>query len=438
VEKIRRLQNCEVSVHEPGLDGLVASNIKAGRLSFSTEVKAAIPRSDAVFIAVGTPSRRANGHADLSYVFATAREIAQSIDGYTLVVTKSTVPVGTGDELERLIHFVRADADVDVVSNPEFLREGSAIDDFMHPDRVIIGTDSDRAKQMMQQLYRMLHPVETPIVFTSRATAELSKYAANAFLATKITFINEIADLCEKLGADVQDVIGCIGLDRRIGHSFLQPGPGFGGSCLPKDMVALVRTAQDAGSPLRIAETVVGINEARKREIAKKIVAACGGSVRGKTIGVLGVTFKPHTDDMRGAPSRDILPALRQSGATVRAFDPAGMNEAAKLLDGVIWCDDPYGLMQDADAVVILTEWDEFRSLDLQRVKQLLKTTVLVDLRNVYTPRQMAIAGFAYSSVGRPSTPPALDTSRQGEAFDQSYDLACANSRQQSRMGVSQ
>jgi UDPglucose 6-dehydrogenase len=404
--KIERLRRGEMPIYEPGLDNLVLSNVQAKRLSFTTDLKAAVTGADAVFIAVGTPSRRGDGHADLSYVYAAAREIAEALNGYTVVVTKSTVPVGTGDEVERIIRETRPDADFDVVSNPEFLREGSAINDFMRPDRVIIGTESERAQEVMRHLYRVLYLIEKPIVFTSRTTSELIKYAANTFLATKITFINEIADLCEKVGADVHDVARGIGLDGRIGRKFLHAGPGYGGSCFPKDTLALAKTAQAAGSPLRIVETVIDINDQRKKGMAEKIAAACGGSLTGMTIAVLGVTFKPNTDDMRDAPSLDIIPALHRAGATVRAFDPAGMDQAKELLNGVVWCDDAYETMADADALAILTEWNEFRALDLERVKSLLKSPVMVDLRNIYDPMAMAEAGFCYTSVGRQPVKP--------------------------------
>jgi len=323
------------------------------------------------------------------------------MDGYTVVVTKSTVPVGTGDEVERIILETRPDAEFDVVSNPEFLREGSAIADFTHPDRVVIGTESDRARDVMKALYRPLYLIETPILFTSRTSSELIKYAANTFLATKITFINEIADLCEKVDADVHDVAKGIGLDGRIGKKFLHAGPGYGGSCFPKDTLALVHTAQDVGSPLRIVEAVVDVNAKRKLAMAERVVMACGGSVKGKTVAVLGLTFKPNTDDMRDAPSLDIVPALIESGATVRAFDPEGMDEAKHMLDGVEWCDDAYATMGGADVLVIITEWNAFRGLDLDRVKGLLKVPVMVDLRNIYEPSEMAERGFSYHCIGR-------------------------------------
>ncbi len=401
VSKIDRLKRGDVPIFEPGLEDLVASNVKAGRLTFTTDLKRAVTGADAVFIAVGTPSRRGDGHADLSYVHAAAEEIAEAITGYTVVVTKSTVPVGTGREVEAIIRRVRPDAEFDVCSNPEFLREGAAINDFMRPDRVVIGADSDQARQVMRALYRPLFLIETPIVFTSLETSELTKYAANTFLATKITFINEIADLCEKVGADVHDVAKGIGLDGRIGSKFLHPGPGYGGSCFPKDTLALVRTAQEVGAPLRIVETVVDINNRRKKSMAAKIINACGGDVTGKTIAVLGVTFKPNTDDMRDSPSLDIIPALQAAGAAVRAYDPEGMEEARQLLPDVAWCENAYATMEGADAVALLTEWNEFRGLDLARVKALLRKPVMVDLRNVYNPEEMVAAGFSYSCVGR-------------------------------------
>uniref|UniRef100_UPI003D71D77A UDP-glucose dehydrogenase family protein n=1 Tax=Azospirillum sp. TaxID=34012 RepID=UPI003D71D77A len=401
--KIERLKRGEIPIYEPGLDDLVARNVAAGRLSFTTELAEAMRGVDAVFIAVGTPSRRGDGHADLSYVYGAAEEIARHLDRYTVVVTKSTVPVGTGREVERIIRAARPDAAFDVASNPEFLREGSAIGDFMRPDRVVIGTGSDRAREVMRQLYRPLFLIETPIVMTELETAELIKYAANAFLAVKITFINEIADLCEKVGANVHDVAKGMGLDGRIGRKFLHAGPGYGGSCFPKDTLALVRTGQDHDSPIRIVETVVDVNDKRKKAMAQRIVDACGGSLEGRTVAILGVSFKPNTDDMRDAPSLDIIPALQKAGATVRAFDPAGMHEAEKLLAGVSWCEDAYQALDGADCVAILTEWNEFRALDLTRVKALLKRPVMIDLRNVYSPADMAAAGFTYTSIGRPA-----------------------------------
>ena len=401
-DKIARLNDGLIPIYEPGLDDLVRSNARAGRLDFTTDLADAVAAADAVFIAVGTPSRRGDGHADLAYVFAAATEIAAALNGYKVVVNKSTVPVGTADRVEALIRKARPDAEFDVVSNPEFLREGSAINDFMRPDRVVIGTAGERPRAIMRQLYRVLYLIETPIVFTDRRSAELIKYAANAFLATKITFINEIADLCERLDADVHDVAHGIGLDGRIGRKFLHAGPGFGGSCFPKDTLALIRTAQEEASPVRIVETVYDINETRKRKMADKIIAACGGGIEGKVIAVLGVTFKPNTDDMRDAPALNILPALVAAGATVRAFDPAGMGEAKALIDGIDWQDDPYRAMDGADALVVLTEWNEFRALDLDRVRELLATPLVVDLRNIYDPQMMAEAGFRYTCVGRP------------------------------------
>jgi len=400
--KINGLHDGKMPIYEPGLDNLVAKNVQAKRLTFTTDLKSAVKDVDAVFIAVGTPSRRGDGHADLSYVYAAAEEIAAAMDGYTVIVTKSTVPVGTGREVERIIREARPDAEFDVVSNPEFLREGSAIEDFMRPDRVVIGTRSPRAQEVMRDLYRPLYLIEKPIVFTSRQSSELIKYAANTFLATKITFINEIADLCEKVDADVHDVARGIGLDGRIGRKFLHAGPGYGGSCFPKDTRALVSTARDAGSPLQIVETVVRLNEERKQRMAERIVEAAGGSVDGKTIAVLGLTFKPNTDDMRESPSLDIVPALQKAGATVRAFDPEGMGEAKPLLAGVEWCDDAYDTMPDADVLVIITEWNQFRALDLDRVKSLMKAPVMVDLRNIYEPQSMEEDGFQYFSIGRP------------------------------------
>jgi len=399
--KIQRLLNGEIPIYEPGLDDLVAKGIKAGRLGFTTDLKAAVAGADAVFIAVGTPSRRGDGHADLRYVEAAAAEIARAMTGYTVVVTKSTVPVGTGRRVAQIIRETNPTADFDVASNPEFLREGSAIGDFMRPDRVVIGAETERAQQVMKSLYRPLYLTETPIVMTTLETAELTKYAANAFLATKITFINEIADLCEKVGANVQDVARGMGLDGRIGKKFLNAGPGYGGSCFPKDTIALVRTAQEYGSPARIVETVVQVNDRRKGAMASRVISAAGGSLRGKTVGVLGVAFKPNTDDMRDAPSLAIVPALQDAGATVRAFDPAAMHEAQTLLPGVSWCEDAYDVATGADVLVLVTEWNEFRALDLERIAAVMNAPVLVDLRNVYRPDEVRAAGFHYSSIGR-------------------------------------
>ncbi len=402
-DKIDRLNRGEVPIFEPGLEELIASNVKAGRLSFSGDLGDAVSGAQAVFIAVGTPSRRGDGHADLSYVFAAAEEIAEAISGYTVVVTKSTVPVGTGRKVESIIGKLRPKTDFDVVSNPEFLREGAAIQDFMRPDRVVIGIRNEAARDVMRQLYEPLFLIETPIVFTSRQTAELIKYAANSFLATKISFINEMADLCEAVGADVQDVAKGIGMDGRIGRKFLHAGPGYGGSCFPKDTLALVRTAEEAGSRLRIVETVVDINNQRKRNMAKRISSACGGSLEAKAVAVLGVTFKPNTDDIRDAPSLDIIPALVADGASVKVYDPEGMDEARQLLDGVEWCDNAYETMEGAEVLVIITEWNEFRALDMDRVRSLMKSPVMVDLRNIYNPYEMAAAGFAYHCLGRPT-----------------------------------
>src|SRR5438876_3589272 len=405
--KIERLKAGEIPIYEPGLEELVSSNARAGRLSFTTDLSRAVAGADAVFIAVGTPSRRGDGHADLSYVFGATEEIARAMTGYAVVVTKSTVPVGTGRKVAQILRRIRPEGAFDVVSNPEFLREGSAIGDFMRPDRVVIGAETERARDVMRALYRPLYLIETPIAFTAIETAELIKYAANSFLATKSSFINEIAELCEKVGADVQDVAKGIGLDGRIGPKFLHAGPGYGGSCFPKDCLALVRTAQEAGAPISIVEQVVAVNDTRKRKMAEKIVKACGGSVAGKTLAVLGLTFKPNTDDMREAPSLTILPALQEAGAEVRAFDPEGIDEARPLLPGITFSLTAYEAMDGADAVVLLTEWNEFRALDLERVKRLLRSPTLIDLRNVYKPAEMAAAGFFYFSIGRKSVEPA-------------------------------
>lgn len=400
--KIERLEQGIMPIYEPGLDTLVEQNVKAERLFFTTDPTDAIKNADAVFIAVGTPSRRGDGHADLSYVYGAAEEIADLIDGYTVVVTKSTVPVGTGDEVEAIISKKRSKDEFAVVSNPEFLREGAAIKDFKIPDRVVVGTDDERAVEVMKELYRPLFLNETPMLFTNRRTSELIKYAANAFLAVKITFINEIADLCEKVGANVQEVSRGIGLDNRIGKKFLNAGPGYGGSCFPKDTLALTKTANDYDSPVRIVDTVVEVNAARKKAMAAKVINAMGGDVSGKTIGVLGLAFKPNTDDMRDAPSLDIIPALQAAGATIQAFDPEGMEEASHMLENVKFCDGPYPALDGADAMVIITEWDQFRALDLERAKSLLKSNVVVDLRNIYSPADMVKKGFDYTSVGRP------------------------------------
>ena len=398
-EKLAALKAGVIPIFEPRLDEVVATNVKVGRLSFEIDITKAVRGADAIFIAVGTPSRRGDGHADLSYVYTAAEEIARALSGYAVVVTKSTVPVGTSREVEKIIRRIRPDAAFDMASNPEFLREGSAIDDFRRPDRVVVGCDTERAREVMREVYRPLYLHETPILFTSRESSELIKYAANAFLATKITFINEMADLCERAGADVQDVARGIGLDGRIGAKFLHAGPGFGGSCFPKDTLALRKTAQDLGAPAKIVEAVVAVNEARKVAMAEKIEKAFGG-VRGKTIAVLGLTFKPNTDDMRDAPSLVIVPYLQQKGAVIRAFDPEGGKEARKLLN-IELCKDAFDALEGADGVVILTEWNEFRALDLVRMKALLKRPLMIDLRNIYRPAQMSAAGFTYVSVGR-------------------------------------
>jgi UDPglucose 6-dehydrogenase len=400
-KKIEQLRGGRIPIFEPGLDALVASNVEAGRLSFTTESPAAIRAADAVFLAVGTPSRRGDGFADLTYVYDAAREIATELQGFTVVVIKSTVPVGTNDEVDAIIRKFRPEADFAVVSNPEFLREGAAIEDFKRPDRVVVGSDDERARRVMRELYRPLFINETPILFTGRRAAELIKYAANAFLATKITFINEMADLCEKCGADVQEVARGMGLDRRIASKFLHPGPGFGGSCFPKDTAALTAIGQRYGTPIKIVETVIGVNDARKRAMAVKVVAACGGSLTGKTIAVLGLTFKPNTDDMREAPSLVIVPALEAEGARVRAYDPHGMEEARKLMPRLETAGDPYSCIEGADAMLILTEWDQFRALDFDRVKVALRKPVVIDLRNIYKPADLAAKGLTYVSVGR-------------------------------------
>lgn len=401
--KIERLHQNIMPIYEPGLEALVETNVRDGRLSFASDGAQAIAKADAVFIAVGTPSRRGDGHADLSYVYAAAQEIADLINGFTVIVTKSTVPVGTGDEIERIIRERRPDAEFAVVSNPEFLREGAAIGDFKRPDRVVVGTDDERARDVMRELYRPLNLNESPILFTGRRTSELTKYAANAFLAMKITFINEMADLCEAVGADVQQVARGIGLDNRIGSKFLHAGPGYGGSCFPKDTLALVRTATDAGAPVRLIETTVEVNEARKKSLVDRVSRLMGDQgLKGRTIGILGLTFKPNTDDLRDAPSLDLAPALLAQGARVQAFDPEGMKEAAKHLEGVRFVDGPYAAVEGADVVVILTEWDQFRALDLDRVKLLMNRPVMLDLRNIYRPEDMHKRGFIYSSIGRP------------------------------------
>ncbi len=408
--KIAALEAGRMPIYEPGLETLVADNVRQGRLSFRTDLREAVAAADAVFIAVGTPSRRGDGFADLTFVHEAAREIARSLVGYTVIVTKSTVPVGTGDEVERIIRETAPEADFSVVSNPEFLREGAAIGDFKRPDRIVVGTEDPRAEAVMREVYRPLYLNAAPILVTGRRTAELTKYAANAFLAAKITFINEIADLCEAVGADVQAVARGIGLDGRIGSKFLHAGPGYGGSCFPKDTLALAKTAQDHGTPLRLVETVVAVNDHRKRAMARKVIRACGGSVRGRTVALLGLTFKPDTDDMREAPSLSIVAGLQDAGAKVRAYDPEGMEQARPLLPGVTFATDAYSCVAGADALVIVTEWNAFRALDLERIRQAMQVPVLVDLRNIYDPKTAAQHGFAYHAVGRAgSEPPSAD-----------------------------
>ena len=405
--KIDALKRGEMPIYEPGLAELVGNNARQGRLSFTTGLTEPVAQADAVFIAVGTPSRRGAGHADLTYVFDAAREVARAIDGFTAVITKSTVPVGTGDEVERVMRQTRADADFAVVSNPEFLREGAAIRDFKHPDRIVIGTQDERAKALMAEIYRPLYLNRSPIMYTERRTAELIKYAANAFLATKITFINEMADLAEKVGADVQEVARGIGLDNRIGGKFLHAGPGFGGSCFPKDTLALIKTGQDCEAPLRIVETVVAVNDQRKRAMARKVLAAAGGNLRGKTVAVLGLTFKPNTDDMRDSPSIPLITALQDMGAQVRAYDPEGMEQARDVLSNVTYTDSAYDCAGGADVTVIVTEWEQFRALDLDALGAAMNKRVMVDLRNIYPPEDVAKYGFSYSGIGRTRDPAA-------------------------------
>ncbi len=400
--KIERLRRGEMPIYEPGLDKLVADNVKAGRLAFTTRLADGVADADAVFIAVGTPTRRGDGHADLSYVYAAAAEVAEAIRDYTVVVTKSTVPVGTGREVARIVRETQPAAAFDVCSNPEFLREGAAIEDFMKPDRVVIGVESERAREVMAAIYRPLNLIQTPMVFTNIETAEVTKYAGNAFLATKITFINEIADLCEKVGADVHDVARGIGLDGRIGRKFLHPGPGFGGSCFPKDTLALAYTAREVDAPQTIVEQVIAVNDSRKKRMARKVIDFCGGSVSGLTIGVLGLTFKANTDDMRDAPSLDIVPALLAAGASIVAFDPEGMDEAAKVLPGISFARTAYEAATGADVLVVITEWHEFRGLDPRRLKEAMRQPRIVDLRNIFDPEEMRSLGFAYEGIGRP------------------------------------
>ncbi|SCX23467.1 UDP-glucose 6-dehydrogenase TuaD [Agrobacterium sp. DSM 25558] len=400
-EKIEALKNGQIPIFEPGLDAIVASNAKAGRLCFTTDLKSAVADADAVFIAVGTPSRRGDGHADLAYVYAAAREIAAAVTGFTVIVTKSTVPVGTGDEVERIIREENPGADIAVVSNPEFLREGAAIDDFKRPDRIVVGLSDERARPVMTEVYRPLYLNQSPLLFTTRRTSELIKYAANAFLAMKITFINEMADLCEKVGADVQDVSRGIGLDGRIGAKFLHAGPGYGGSCFPKDTLALAKTAQDFDSPVRLIETTIAVNDTRKRAMGRKVIAAVGGDIRGKKIAVLGLTFKPNTDDMRDSPAIAVVQTLQDAGAKVTGYDPEGMVNARPLMEGIEYATGPYEAAQDADAVVIVTEWNQFRALDLDRLKSIMASPVLVDLRNIYRPDEVTAHGFTYAGIGR-------------------------------------
>jgi UDPglucose 6-dehydrogenase len=401
-EKIEALKNGQIPIFEPGLDAIVASNAKSGRLSFTTELTSAVAEADVVFIAVGTPSRRGDGHADLGYVYAAAREIAAAVTGFTVIVTKSTVPVGTGDEVERIIREENPNADIAVVSNPEFLREGAAIDDFKRPDRIVVGLSDERARPVMTEVYRPLYLNQSPLLFTTRRTSELIKYAANAFLAMKITFINEMADLSEKVGADIQDVSRGIGLDGRIGAKFLHAGPGYGGSCFPKDTLALAKTAQDFDSPVRLIETTIAVNDTRKRAMGRKVIAAVGGDVRGKKIAVLGLTFKPNTDDMRDSPAIAVVQTLQDAGAKVMGYDPEGMANARHLMENIDYAKGPYEAAQDADAVVIVTEWNQFRALDLDRLKRIMKNPVLVDLRNIYRPDEVTAHGFTYAGIGRP------------------------------------
>jgi UDPglucose 6-dehydrogenase len=399
--KIETLRQGEVPIYEPGLSELVAANVASGRLTFSTDLAASVGPAEVVFIAVGTPSRRGDGHADMTYVYAVAREVATAVQGFTVIVTKSTVPVGTGDEVAHIIASTNPQADVAVVSNPEFLREGAAIEDFKRPDRIVIGIENERARSVMTEVYRPLYLNQAPLLFTNRRTAEMIKYAANAFLAMKITFINEVSDLCEAAGADVQEVARGIGLDGRIGSKFLHAGPGYGGSCFPKDTQAFVKIGQDFGSPMRLVETTVSINDQRKRAMSRKVIAACDGDVRGKTIGILGLTFKPNTDDMREAPSLDIIRGLQDRGASIIAYDPQGMKAAKDMMENVRFAGSAYEVAEGADALVLVTEWNEFRSLDLVRLKSVMTTPVLVDLRNVYRPDEVVRHGFTYASIGR-------------------------------------
>jgi UDPglucose 6-dehydrogenase len=400
VEKIEALKKGVIPIFEPGLDALVESNVKSGRLSFTTDLKSAVAQADVVFIAVGTPSRRGDGHADLGYVYAAAAEIAEALDGFTVVVTKSTVPVGTGDEVERIIRETNPQADFAVVSNPEFLREGAAIEDFKRPDRIVVGLSDERARSVMTEVYRPLYLNQSPLLFTSRRTSELIKYAANGFLAMKITFINEMADLCERVGADVQDVSRGIGLDGRIGSKFLHAGPGYGGSCFPKDTLALAKTAQDNDSPVRLIEATIAVNDNRKRAMGRKVIAAAGGEVRGKKVAVFGLTFKPNTDDMRDSPAIAVVQTLKDAGAIVSGYDPEGMENAKQMMD-IEFASGPYQAAEGADVAVLVTEWNEFRALDLERLKSVMKNPVLVDLRNVYRKPEVEAYGFTYCGIGK-------------------------------------
>lgn len=400
--RVAMLNSGKVPIYEPELDKVIATNVAEQRLRFGTDLRSAAAEADAIFIAVGTPSRRGDGHADLSYVYSAARDIAEVISDSTIIVTKSTVPVGTGDEVERIVRSRRKNIDTPVVSNPEFLREGAAVYDFKHPDRIVIGTDNAHAREVMAEIYRPLHLNASPILYTDRRSAELIKYASNAFLGTKISFINEMAELCEKVGGNIKDVSRGMGLDKRIGPKFLHPGPGFGGSCIPKDALALLQTARDHDAPLRIVETVVDVNEHRKRAMAKKVMAALGGSLRDKVIAVLGLTFKPNTDDVRESPSIPLVAALQDFGAVVRAYDPAGMERARDVIDNVTFCSSAYDCAEDADAIVIMTEWDQFRALDLKRLSSVMSRPVIIDLRNIYNPDEIVKGGFVYSGIGRP------------------------------------
>ena len=409
VSKISILKAGQIPIYEPGLSELISRNVHERRLSFTINPKEALDEADVVFIAVGTPSRRGDGHADLTYVYEAAREIAAGLTRSTVVVTKSTVPVGTGDEVERILRQLRPDLDIAVVSNPEFLREGAAIHDFKHPDRIVIGTEDEHAKKVVAEIYRPLYLNQAPIIYTRRRTAELIKYAANAFLATKISFINEMADLCERVGADVQEVARGIGLDNRIGSKFLHAGPGFGGSCFPKDLRALIKTAHDHDLPMRILEAVETVNDTRKRAMARKVSSIFSGVLRGKTVAILGLTFKPNTDDMREAPSIPLITALQDMGATVRAYDPVGMEQAKNFVSDVAFCQGPYECVEDVDVAVIVTEWEQFRALDLVRMRDLMACPVVIDLRNVYRPEDMKKAGFAYTCIGRAPTHQPVD-----------------------------